>query len=128
MRSAIIEDGAVVNVIMGKIEGSIPCGEDVGIGWSHDGQTFAAPPVIEPEPQPALPKRYSKKALFEAMTDEEYETFELVEAQQTNRDRRIFREASELNEADQGFYQVQHLLSGTYGEARASELLKSAEF
>lgn len=49
MRSAIIENGVVVNVIIGEVPGSIPCGE-AGIGWSYDGETFSAPPPPEPEP------------------------------------------------------------------------------
>ena len=51
MRSAIITDGIVTNVIKGQIEGSVPCGSEVGIGWLYDGEEFTAPP--EPEP-PAL--------------------------------------------------------------------------
>ncbi|MFD1328308.1 DUF4376 domain-containing protein [Mycoplana ramosa] len=47
MRSAIIENGVVANVIVGSIEGSIPCADAISIGWSHDGEAFAPP---EPEP------------------------------------------------------------------------------
>ena len=50
MRSAIIKDGIVANVIVGSIPGSIECPKDVGIGWSYDGNTFTAPPQPEPEP------------------------------------------------------------------------------
>lgn len=49
MRSAMVENGVVTNVIMGEVPGSIPCG-DAGIGWTYNGETFSAPP---PVPQPA---------------------------------------------------------------------------
>lgn len=43
MKSAIIEDGVVVNIILGEIEGSVECGDDVAIGWRYEGETFSAP-------------------------------------------------------------------------------------
>ena len=49
MRSAIVADGIVMNVILGQIEGSVPCDEKVAIGWSWDGARFAAPLAPEPE-------------------------------------------------------------------------------
>lgn len=57
MRSAVVEASTVVNVIMGQIEGSIPCGEEVSIGWTYDGETFH-PPAGEtaPEPEPQSPR------------------------------------------------------------------------
>ena len=51
MRSAIIENGVVVNVIKGSIPGSIECPPEVGPGWTYDGSTFTPPPAPEPEPQ-----------------------------------------------------------------------------
>ena len=53
MRSAIIENGVVVNVIKGSIPGSIECPPEVGPGWTYDGSTFTPPPAPEPEPEPA---------------------------------------------------------------------------
>lgn len=50
MRSAIVEEGVVVNVIVGEVPGSIPCG-DAGIGWTYDGEAFHAPPP-PPAPDP----------------------------------------------------------------------------
>lgn len=52
MRSAIIKDGIVTNVIVGSIEGSVECPPDVGIGWSYDSSTFTPPPPPAPEPEP----------------------------------------------------------------------------
>jgi len=53
---AIIEDGIVANVILAD---AWPGGIDVtdlvprpGPGWTFDGETFAPPVVVEPEPQP----------------------------------------------------------------------------
>ncbi|MGZ9718806.1 DUF4376 domain-containing protein [Rhizobium miluonense] len=43
MKSAIIEDGVVTNVIVGTIDGSIECGDDVGTGWTYSGGVFVAP-------------------------------------------------------------------------------------
>lgn len=66
MRSAIITDGIVTNVIVGQIEGSIECPPTVSIGWLYDGETFTAP---EPEPVPApesVTRAQAKKALFGA--------------------------------------------------------------
>lgn len=83
---------------------------------------FIAPVSARPSP----PKRYSKKALFEAMTKAEYDTFETVEAQQGKKDRRVFREATELNEADPSYPQFFGLMNSVYGEARTAELLAAA--
>jgi len=52
MRSAIIENGVVANVIKGSIPGSIECPPEVGIGWTYDGSTFTPPPAPEPQPDP----------------------------------------------------------------------------
>lgn len=45
MRSAIIENGVVVNVITGEIPGSVECDPEVSKGWSYDGSSFAPPPA-----------------------------------------------------------------------------------
>lgn len=44
-KSAIIDNGTVVNVIEGALPGSIDCSDEVAIGWTYDGATFIAPPV-----------------------------------------------------------------------------------
>lgn len=46
MRSAIVENGIVVNVIVGLIDDAIPCNDSVGIGWVYASGKFT-PPVIE---------------------------------------------------------------------------------
>ena len=48
MRSAIIADGIVINIIKGQIADSVPCGNEVGIGWLYNGEEFTAPPQPEP--------------------------------------------------------------------------------
>lgn len=58
MRSAIIADGIVVNIIKGQIEGSIACGDDVGLGWTYDAGLFVPPepaPEAVPDPTPEDP-------------------------------------------------------------------------
>lgn len=56
MRSAIIENGVVVNVMVGEIPGSVECDPEVGKGWTYSGGVFAAPVVPEPEPEPITPR------------------------------------------------------------------------
>lgn len=55
---AIIESGVVVNCIVAD---EWPGGVNItaldprpGIGWTYDGQVFAAPPAPEPEPEPVV--------------------------------------------------------------------------
>jgi hypothetical protein len=43
MKSAMVENGVVVNVILGILEGYIECPDDVGIGWTYDGSVFSEP-------------------------------------------------------------------------------------
>ena len=53
MRSALIDAGVVVNVIVGEIEGSVPCPDDVSVGWTFDGAPYHPPaPTVEEEPAP----------------------------------------------------------------------------
>lgn len=59
MRSAIVEKGLVVNVIIGSIDGSIECSETVGIGWSFDGQAFSPPVLPEQSVEEAREQRVS---------------------------------------------------------------------
>lgn len=56
-RFALVENGVVTNVIIGPADGYVACSEDIGIGWSHDGEEFLAPapePEPEPEPEPVM--------------------------------------------------------------------------
>ncbi|MEO3997170.1 hypothetical protein [Mesorhizobium sp. CAU 1732] len=55
MRSAIVENGVVTNVIIGQVDDSITCGDDVAIGWTYDDGAFSPPPPPEPEPEPLPP-------------------------------------------------------------------------
>lgn len=43
MRSAIIENGSVVNVIVGTVEGAIECADEVSIGWHYVDGVFSEP-------------------------------------------------------------------------------------
>jgi hypothetical protein len=54
MLSAKIENGVVVNLIVGKLPGFIPTpeGQRVSIGWGYQDGTFSPPPVLEPEIEP----------------------------------------------------------------------------
>lgn len=52
-RAALIESGIVQQIAVGDPgDPWVACGDDVQIGWSYDGTTFAAPPA-PPEPTPA---------------------------------------------------------------------------
>lgn len=48
MKSAKVENGRVVNVILGEMEGYVPVTDNVQIGWLHDGNSFYP---SEPEPE-----------------------------------------------------------------------------
>jgi len=100
MRSAIIESGVVVNVIIGSIPGSVECPKEVGIGWSYDGSTFTAPPEPEPEPAPPITrierrqglrallsqgiKRADIEAMISAIEDETEREIALAEYEHTH--------------------------------------------
>ena len=47
MKSAIVENGVVTNVIIGSVDGSVPCGDDIDIGWLYDGAIFV-PAAVTP--------------------------------------------------------------------------------
>ena len=100
MRSAIIENGVVVNVIKGSIPGSIECPPEVGIGWTYDGSTFTPPPAPEPEPAPPVTrierrqglrallsqgiKRADIEAMISAIEDETEREIALAEYEHTH--------------------------------------------
>lgn len=73
-----------------------------------------------------IPKRYSKAALFAAMTDAEYATFSAVQSQQPARERAIFEHATEIAEDHALFPKFDALLRGAYGGPRAIGLLNAA--
>lgn len=50
MISAKIENGFVVDVAVGVIDGYIECLNDAGIGWAYADGVFTAPPQKQPEP------------------------------------------------------------------------------
>lgn len=70
--------------------------------------------------------RYSKRRLFGAMTDEQYDLFEQTEASQNKRRRRIFQEAMELSEDDPDWPDFLELMETTYGADEARRLLEFA--
>jgi hypothetical protein len=43
MKSAMIVDGVVTNVIVGTLPGYAPCDDSVQIGWLSDGEVYSAP-------------------------------------------------------------------------------------
>lgn len=52
-RAAVVEDGQVVNVIVVREDddpakyGAIWCPDEVGPGWTYDGETWTPPPNPE---------------------------------------------------------------------------------
>jgi len=62
MKSAIIENGIVINTIVGELPESIPCDPSVGIGWAYDGTSFIAPV----QPLPPAPTRDEQEAVRQA--------------------------------------------------------------
>lgn len=65
MRSAILQDGVVANVIVGEVPGSIPCPPEVGVGWTYSGGSFS-PPAQEPVPLTAELMRVAIQAHLDA--------------------------------------------------------------
>lgn len=49
MRSAMVVDGVVTNVIEGILPDHIECDDTVGIGWSYDGEVFTPPIIASPQ-------------------------------------------------------------------------------
>ncbi|WP_196258555.1 hypothetical protein [Pelagibacterium limicola] len=125
-KSAKIENGTVVQVIMGTLPGYVPCGDNVQIGWTYDGETFAAP---EPEPEsdpidPNAPYRLYKSVFIERMTPEEAETFEAGLNASDHAKLRLMYNAVEYFLSDDPLFAVLHWeLVTEFGEARADALL-----
>ena len=71
MQYAILTNGRVTNVIVADPEvaatiGAVECPEGVGIGWTYDGTTWAAP-APEPIPVPTVASmRQARLALLQA--------------------------------------------------------------
>jgi len=107
MRSAIIDNGLVVNVIVGEIPGSIPCDIGVGIGWTYDGEAFHAPPLPEPEsgPLPTLSRRQLRLGLLSIGI-----TAELVEAEIAATVDPVERAAALIEWQDASAYERDHPL------------------
>ena len=47
-REAVVENGIVTNIIEGHLDESIPCPDEVNIGWGYAGETFTAPSIVPP--------------------------------------------------------------------------------
>lgn len=79
MRTAIIRDGIVENVIEGVVDPVVfpgalfvdITGQHVGPGFSWDGATFSAPPII-------VLRRILRGAFFSRLTDDELEDLEFL--------------------------------------------------
>lgn len=70
---------------------------------------------------------YSKKQLFEAMTDAEYDMWEVAEKQQSKRKARMLKEALYLDANDPWFNELRSAMITVFGESRTSELLTAAQ-
>jgi len=71
-------------------------------------------------------QEFSKKRLFEQMTDAEYDTWETIERQQNKRKARMFRESTVLNDQDTNFPELVTVMTRAYGATRTVELLAGA--
>jgi len=76
--------------------------------------------------RPVRAQVFSKKKLFEAMSDAEYDTWEQIERQQNKRKARMFREATELNDQDASFKELLAVMTQAYGSPRTVALLAAA--
>jgi hypothetical protein len=126
MRSAIVENGAVVNVIVGEIEGSIPVGDDVGIGWAFKNGKFTAP--TQPDPEPVDPNyTISKATVFRRTTSQEAEALDGMIADTDARTRNIYMGAQYLDTRDELWPMLRSIMVGAFGEERTDELLAREE-
>lgn len=73
--------------------------------------------------EPAEVIIYSKKAIFDQLTDAEYDKWELAETKQSKRKRRVFLEAQQLSPADPSWPEVLGLMEATLGKERTATIL-----
>lgn len=84
-RIALIQDGAVENIIEADMEFALSLGFDAavesasaGIGWAFDGVTFTPPPA-EPQPEPTPEDRRITRLMFRnRFTQAEHVTIEIA--------------------------------------------------
>ena len=67
MRTAIIENGKIVNVIVGQIDGSIEIPDEFGIGDLYDDGEFKKAPIVEPEIVIEIPQTITKLQAMKQM-------------------------------------------------------------
>ena len=67
MRTAIIENGKVVNVILGQIDGSIEIPNEFGIGDLYENGEFKKAPIVEPEIVIEIPQTITKLQAMKQM-------------------------------------------------------------
>lgn len=63
MRSALVENGIVTNVIVGQLPGTIECPDAVSIGWLYDGSDFRSPAGQVADAIAKLLVRYEERQL-----------------------------------------------------------------
>ena len=69
MRTAIIETGEVINVILGQIEGSIEIPDDFGIGDLYENGEFKKAPITPVEPEPIkVPTQITPRQIRQQLT------------------------------------------------------------
>lgn len=69
MRTAIIENGKIVNVILGQIEGSIEIPNEFGIGDLYEEGEFKKAPIVIPEPGPIqVPTQITPRQIRQQLT------------------------------------------------------------
>lgn len=69
MTTAIIENGKVINVILGQIDGSIEIPDGFGIGDLYENGGFKKAPIIIPEPEPIqMPTQITPRQIRQQLT------------------------------------------------------------
>lgn len=126
MRSAIIENGIVVNVIVGAIIGSIECPDDVGIGYVFEGGAFTAPPPDEPGEEPEAVVIVFAVDLWSRMTNAEAEAVEAAMIAQPARIQNIFRAANSYRSDHELWPLLVSMATGLFGAPRAAEILAAS--
>lgn len=128
MPYALIENGEVVQLWLPENPppGYIECGPEVQPGYTYDGENFY-PPVIPPPPPPP-PYALPVALLWMRMTDTEAEDFDAeMSVASPLRLRRAFNTAQQLTEDSELFNFVKDVLTSTFTEIKADELLQAQQ-